>query len=884
MKTKLGYFIIALALLASLAQTMRAAVVFTITPSAISNTYNGPITLSVTGLTNTETVVVQKFLDANTNNVIDAGDILWQQFNLSDGTNFVIGGVTNINVPGDSDGTANGQITAKLNFQADFAQTVVGKYLFKLSSPGGHFTPITNSFTVTNFPFAQKFTGTVASSGVAVPNAVILLFQGSGSSVGGDGASPVGGAVANNSGSYNIQAAPGTYLLAAFKTNFIADTTAAAGLALGGGATISTNLSLLAATRSITGKFVASTSSSIGLPGLLVPFLTQNGLLAVYFTDTNGNFTARVNASQWQVQNNTAAIVFEGYVAPQNGTVADTTAGNVSLANIQLHKGTALFFGTVKDNFGNPLPMVVPVGASDNNNGLYDTDGYTDANGNYVTAVVGGLGSSDPWSASIDNSSSFPNYVFSQSALSQNGGTNMTSGKVVQQNFTAILATHHITGHVQFTNAPVAGVQVNAEATINGVDYNSQMDTDSSGNYSLNVPNGDWNVTLFDCCDNDSLDNLLGSGNYVPPGNVDVIINNNNGTANFTVLPNGAGQIFGSVTDTDGDPVIGVTVSANDGVGDNFSTSTDGSGSYSFNVANGNWDVSVDCDGLTSLGYQCVSDQNVNVSGGSVEQDFNVQFNNPPLQITTTSLPNGTNGLFYTQTLQASGGTPPYSWSLALGSANPPPNLTLAPSGALSGTISTTTGTYFFDVLVTDAALNTAELDALPLTVVNPPSPPLIITNVSLPNGNIGAAYSAQLGATGGQSPYNWSLALGSANPPPGLLLNSSGVISGIPTTNGLFNFKAQAIDATITVTNKVFGIIINPKPVLDLPARLASQFQMRLTGASNQNYTVQVSTNLGSSFWTSLFVTNSPTTNAFIVTDPNATNNQRFYRILIGP
>ena len=116
------------------------------------------------------------------------------------------------------------------------------------------------------------------------------------------------------------------------------------------------------------------------------------------------------------------------------------------------------------------------------------------------------------------------------------------------------------------------------------------------------------------CCDNDSLaTNLLGSGNYIPPGNVDVNIGNNNGTANFTILPNGSGQIFGFVTDTDGNPVVGVTVSANDGVGDNFSISTDDNGQYSFNVGNGNWDVSVDQDGLTSLGYQCVSDQNVNI-------------------------------------------------------------------------------------------------------------------------------------------------------------------------------------------------------------------------------------------------------------------------------
>jgi hypothetical protein len=56
----------------------------------------------------------------------------------------------------------------------------------------------------------------------------------------------------------------------------------------------------------------------------------------------------------------------------------------------------------------------------------------------------------------------------------------------------------------------------------------------------------------------------------------------------------------------------------------------------------------------------------------------------------------------------------------------------------------------------------------------------------------------------------------------------------------------------------------------------------MRLTGAAGQNYTVQTSTNLSN--WTSLYVTNNGLTNSFLVTDPNATNKQRSYRILVGP
>ena len=56
----------------------------------------------------------------------------------------------------------------------------------------------------------------------------------------------------------------------------------------------------------------------------------------------------------------------------------------------------------------------------------------------------------------------------------------------------------------------------------------------------------------------------------------------------------------------------------------------------------------------------------------------------------------------------------------------------------------------------------------------------------------------------------------------------------------------------------------------------------MLITGAAGQNYSVQASTNLSN--WTLLYVTNNAQTNSFLLTDPLATNQQRSYRILIGP
>ena len=630
MKLRVRNFFVLLALLAGFFQSAQAVVTFTITPSAISNTYSGTVTLQVTGLSNTETVVVQKYLDANTNGIVNGGDILWQQFQLKDGQASVFhdgaAAVTNFNVPGDTDGI-NGSINAKLYFGFDFAQLIVGKYLFVLSSPGGHFSPITNSFSVTNFPFAQTFTGNVVNSGTNVPNAIVMLFQPSG-----DGQNPKGGVVANNSGAYSIRAATGTYLLGALKNNYVADLAASPRVTLGAGATINTNVPMTNATQTISGRLVDTTNSSLGLPGLLVPLQnsagsSSNGLLTITATDSSGNFTSPVRPNQWKISGDSAGLNTLGYLKPQNSTRVDTSTGSVAGITIAYPHATAVFYGTVKDSLNHPLAGV-QLFAQDQNTFLYEADGvYTDTNGNYVAGALPGM-----WSVGVssDGNPAFTNYIFSQTS----GNANLVAGQAFQQNFTALLAPNHISGHVQFNGNPVSGVGVNASATIGGIGYNAHADTDSSGNYSLNVPNGDWGVNVNCCCGSDSLNNILNTS-YQCPNNQSLTVNNNNGTANFTVQPGGGGayQIFGQVSDNYGDPVVGVQVYADDFSGDVYSATTDNSGHYSVYVGAGDWDVSVDCSELNSLGYACLSDAYITGVISDVENDFSARF------ITTPTFP-----------------------------------------------------------------------------------------------------------------------------------------------------------------------------------------------------------------------------------------------------
>jgi cytoskeletal protein CcmA (bactofilin family) len=89
------------------------------------------------------------------------------------------------------------------------------------------------------------------------------------------------------------------------------------------------------------------------------------------------------------------------------------------------------------------------------------------------------------------------------------------------------------------------------------------------------------------------------------------------------------------------------------------------------------------------------------------------------LMVATTSLANGWVGVAYSGTLTAGSGTPPYTWSVTVGSL--PAGLTLTPStGAITGT-PTTAGTSSFTVRVTDGASLTA-IKALSITIARPPA------------------------------------------------------------------------------------------------------------------------------------------------------------------
>jgi hypothetical protein len=162
------------------------------------------------------------------------------------------------------------------------------------------------------------------------------------------------------------------------------------------------------------------------------------------------------------------------------------------------------------------------------------------------------------------------------------------------------------------------------------------------------------------------------------------------------------------------------------------------------------------------------------------------------LTIISATLPTGQVQVAYQTTLQAQGGTTPYTWGLSSGSL--PPGLSLNPStGSISGT-PTTAGTSSFTIAVTDSGQPTAQTasKAFQITI----AAPLVITTTSLPSGQVQVAYQTTLQAQGGVTPYTWAVSSGAL--PSGLALSAStGSISGTPTQSGTFSFVVKVTDSS---------------------------------------------------------------------------------------
>ena len=190
----------------------------------------------------------------------------------------------------------------------------------------------------------------------------------------------------------------------------------------------------------------------------------------------------------------------------------------------------------------------------------------------------------------------------------------------------------------------------------------------------------------------------------------------------------------------------------------------------------------------------------------------------PAITLAPTTLPGGTVGVAFNQTIAGSGGMAPYAFGLTAGAL--PAGLTLTSAGVLTGT-PTTAGTSPFTIRGTDTNGCFASLAYTIVVAAAPPPPPecpaITLAPSTLPDGAVGVAFNQTIAGIGGTSPYSFGLIAGA--PPAGLTLTSAGVLAGTPTAPGTSGLTIRATDATgcfaaVPFTMLVTGLV----PVPSLP------------------------------------------------------------------
>jgi hypothetical protein len=195
-------------------------------------------------------------------------------------------------------------------------------------------------------------------------------------------------------------------------------------------------------------------------------------------------------------------------------------------------------------------------------------------------------------------------------------------------------------------------------------------------------------------------------------------------------------------------------------------------------------------------------------------------FKTSDLSITTAALLSGTTGTAYNQTLTASGGVAPYTWSIASGAL--PANLSLNPAtGAITGT-PITSGTFSITFRITDANSNVS-VKALSITIN---AGLLTLYTASLPDGYITTPYSATLTAIGGTSPYSWSITSGAL--PDGLSLNAgTGAITGTPAVADSSSITFKVTDANSSIASKALNINIDGLSLIRVPGTMVRYYNL---------------------------------------------------------
>lgn len=546
-----------------------------VTPAAINNDYVGSIGLAITGLnTPGQTVIIEEFFDSDASNSITAADLLLRKILVTDGAVTTVGGRRNLNISGDEDAAANGQIQTLVYYKPDdIIGRGNGKYLFRVSPSGVGFTPFTASLTVNQKDYGGSgISGTVKAGSVAQAGALVLVL---------DASSPDGEVVGmtqtSSSGAYSLKMPAGRYTVIASKSGLVCNMGAAAPVVVNSGSFASNkNVAMTARARKIMGMIRDSGPSHGGLPALPIFATSQSGFVSVTFSDAAGNFTVDATDEPWSLE-------VAGWEAAQLGFLTleshENSSVDVAGFNIDLPKATALIYGTIKTPANVAAPFA-PVEVEANGDPNYKSAGISDAAGNYSLGVLPGS-----WR---DRALPKGMLVHEQMVVVN------TDGAAVSANHLAHPVNAHLRGQIRDNHGNIVpNLEIIArDPTLNGAgEVNAFAVADANGNFDIAVYGGGgagaaqpWSLQLLERDENPT-----GFVSTQPQFQVQDGVDINGITYLVYAVTS---HLRGQVVDENDAPIGHINVYANGDNGNlNTGSGTDENGYFDVAVFGGSWQL-----------------------------------------------------------------------------------------------------------------------------------------------------------------------------------------------------------------------------------------------------------------------------------------------------
>jgi hypothetical protein len=309
-------------------------------------------------------------------------------------------------------------------------------------------------------------------------------------------------------------------------------------------------------------------------------------------------------------------------------------------------------------------------------------------------------------------------------------------------------------------------------------------------------------------------------------------------------------------------------------VGVPFSDSVSASGGtapYTYTVTSGTLPAGLVLDALTGAitgtptgsGAYSFTITATDAFGSTGLQPYSGTVTSPIITVSPSTLSAMVVGVPFSESVSASGGTAPYTYTVTAGTL--PAGLTLNPTtGLISGT-PTASGAYSFTITATDAFSSTGSQPYTGTVTL----PTVIVLPSVLPTMQVSVPYSETVAASGGTAPYTYTVTAGTL--PAGLTLNpTTGLISGTPTVSASYGFAITATDAFATTGSQAYsGIVAGPN--IDVVTQTNFITVPVIVPGAGFGFT-NVGTGSGSLYLQ--FVQSNPNSQSVEVTTNNASNN----------